>query len=69
MGPSCGNSGGRGHLAAWISSKKGWPPAQPGVLQGPGEVPREVGTGVDREQRLGKRDVSFLLVLVCSLMN
>lgn len=49
-----GNSGGRSDPAAWISSKKNWPDAQPGVLQGPVKAPREVGTGVDKEQRFRK---------------
>lgn len=40
---SWGDSGGRGDLAAWISSKKDWPGAQPGVLQGPVEAPWEGG--------------------------
>lgn len=53
-----GKCGGRGDLAARISSKKGWPDAQPPVLQGLAEAPREQGTGAGKEQRWKKRDVS-----------
>lgn len=58
-GVGWGNSAGWGDLAAWISSKKGWPDAQPGVLQGLVKAPFEVGTGMDKEQRLGKIEMSL----------
>lgn len=76
MSPRRGKGGAReggqwreGGLAAWISSKKGWPDARPTVARAGGGT-REVGTAVDKEQRLAKRGRSLSFYLLAgSLIN
>jgi len=58
-----GDSGGRGDLAAWISSKKDWPGAQPGVLQGLVEAPWERGQVWTKSRDLEKERCFFLFLL------
>lgn len=62
-GPGQGEQWWEGDLAAWISSKKGCPDAQPGVARAESGT-REVGTGVDKEQRLAERGRSLSFYLL-----
>ena len=56
-----GDSGGRGDLAAWISSKKDGPGAQPGMLQGLVEAPWEGGQVWTKSGDLEKERCFFLI--------
>lgn len=55
-----GDSGRRGDLAAWISSKKDGPGAQPGMLQGLVEAPWEGGQVWTKSGDLEKERCFFL---------